>query len=79
MEELAHILHQYLAFWGLVFYSVAGESRTLLLVQNEDLYCMCLQPFILLHIPLVTRTNQAPRGCLHLAQAATKLVYLFAR
>lgn len=25
---------------------VAGESWTPLLVQNEDLYCMCLQPFI---------------------------------
>ena len=44
---------------------VAGESRTLLLVPNEDLYCMCLQHNLLY--------PQQPLG------HTSELVYSFAR
>jgi len=46
--------------------AVVGESWTQLLVQNEDVYFKCLQPFI-------------PSVCLCLAQVTAELVYSFAR
>ena len=45
--------------------AVVGESWTQLLVQNEDVYFKCLQPFI-------------PSVCLCLAQVTAELVYSFA-
>jgi len=58
---------------------VAGESRTPLLVQNEDLYCMCLQPFIPMQQPpghmyqpgalcVFTSGTSSYQACLHICK-----------
>ena len=59
---------------------VAKEGRTPSLVQNKEVYCRCLEPYIptqhysfLAQPRLVTCKGQAPCGCLGLAQVIVDL------
>jgi len=58
--------------------AVVGESWTQLLVQNEDVYFKCLQPFIPSQ-QLVTCRSQASCVCLRMARVTAELFYSLAR